>query len=107
MDDAATRDAIEAHFAAAGRDEVEASEIYSDDAVLGFPQGGERIRGKANIIANRSAYPAALPSKCVGFAARWASPIPTGESRWPVTVLAKSGGCREKEGRDDAPVHQR
>ena len=39
------RSAIEAHFAAAGRDEVAASEIYADDAVLDFPQGGERIRG--------------------------------------------------------------
>ena len=35
-----------------------ASEIYADDAVLEWPQGGERIRGKANIIAFRSAYPA-------------------------------------------------
>src|SRR5215216_6252029 len=33
-----------------------ASEIYADDAVLEWPQGGERIRGKANIIAVRSEY---------------------------------------------------
>ena len=31
---------------------------YADDAVLEWPQGGERIRGKANITAFRSAYPA-------------------------------------------------
>jgi len=54
------RKAIEAHFAAAGRDEMKASEIYSEDAVLEFPQGGERIRGKSNILAFRSAYPASL-----------------------------------------------
>lgn len=54
------RSAIEEHFAAAGRDEVTASEIYADDAVLEFPQGGERIRGKANIVAFRTAYPASL-----------------------------------------------
>ena len=35
-----------------------ASEIYADDAVVEWPQGGERLRGKANIIAMRSAYPA-------------------------------------------------
>ena len=35
-----------------------ASEIYADDAVLEFPQGGERIRGRANITAFRAAYPA-------------------------------------------------
>jgi SnoaL-like domain len=39
-------------------DIARASEIYADDAVLEWPQGGERIRGKANIIAFRSTYPA-------------------------------------------------
>lgn len=54
------RSLIDAHFAAAGRDEQVASEIYSDDAVLEFPQGGERIRGKKNIIEFRTEYPASL-----------------------------------------------
>ena len=39
-------------------DIVRASEIYAEDAVVEWPQGGERLRGKANIIAMRSAYPA-------------------------------------------------
>ena len=43
-----------------GDEIVRASEIYADDAVLEFPQGSERIRGKANIIAMRSAFPARL-----------------------------------------------
>ena len=60
MGDAKIRLAIEAHFAAAGRDEDRTSEIYHDDAVLEFPQGGERIRGKARITAFRKAYPASL-----------------------------------------------
>jgi hypothetical protein len=60
MDEAEARRAIEAHFAAAGRDEETASEIYAEDAVLEFPQGSERIRGKANIQAFRSAYPTHL-----------------------------------------------
>jgi hypothetical protein len=37
---------------------VSASEIYADDAVVEWPQGGERLRGKQNIIAFRSTYPA-------------------------------------------------
>lgn len=58
---------INDHFAASnisvaggGPDDdiARASEIYAEDAVLEWPQGGERIRGKANIIAMRSAYPA-------------------------------------------------
>ncbi|HKX68421.1 MAG TPA: nuclear transport factor 2 family protein, partial [Intrasporangium sp.] len=37
-----------------------ASEIYHDDAVLEFPQSGERFRGKANIQGWRQHYHARL-----------------------------------------------
>lgn len=60
MDDSAARALIQDHFAAAGHDEVRASKIYADDAVLEFPQGNERIRGKDRITAFRTAYPASL-----------------------------------------------
>jgi hypothetical protein len=60
MDEQVARGLIAEHFANAGKDEVAASEIYADDAVLEFPQGRERIRGKANILAFRSVYPASL-----------------------------------------------
>lgn len=60
MSDETIRRLIEEHFAAAGKDEAVTSLIYADDAVLEFPQGRERLRGKANIQAFRSAYPAAL-----------------------------------------------
>jgi ketosteroid isomerase-like protein len=56
MDDAISG-MVTRHFQAIGRDEVEAGEIYADDAVLEYVQSGERIRGKANIIASRQAYP--------------------------------------------------
>jgi hypothetical protein len=49
--------AIARHFEAIGTDELRAGEIYADDAVLEYVQSGERIRGKANIIASRQAYP--------------------------------------------------
>jgi SnoaL-like protein len=35
-------------------------EIYHPDAVLEFPQGGERLVGLANIRAMREAYPVAV-----------------------------------------------
>jgi hypothetical protein len=60
MDEATTRAMIKDHFDTAADDVVRSSEIYADDAVLEFPQGKERIRGKANIIGFRSAYPARL-----------------------------------------------
>jgi hypothetical protein len=56
--DESTVDArIRDHFAAIGRDEDAAASIYADDAVLEYPQGNERIRGRANIVASRRAYP--------------------------------------------------
>ena len=60
MNEAAARELIRDHFASGGTDEARASRIYADDAVLEFPQGGERFRGKANIQAMRMAYPARL-----------------------------------------------
>ncbi|MCM0676456.1 nuclear transport factor 2 family protein [Micromonospora phytophila] len=66
MDETEARAMIKAHFEASnvsapgggpGDDIARASEIYADDAVLEWPQGGERIRGKANITAFRSSYP--------------------------------------------------
>jgi hypothetical protein len=58
MDENAVRALITEHFHASTDDIARASEIYADDAVLEFPQGRERIRGKADIVAFRSAYPA-------------------------------------------------
>jgi hypothetical protein len=58
MNEADVRAMIEEHFRRSTDDVVRASDIYADDAVLEFPQGGERIRGKQNIVAFRSAYPA-------------------------------------------------
>ena len=61
MNEATARAMIQAHFDASnvsaggggpGDDIVRASEIYADDAVVEWPQGGERLRGKANIIGS-------------------------------------------------------
>ncbi|MFC0031982.1 nuclear transport factor 2 family protein [Micromonospora chaiyaphumensis] len=41
-----------------GADEDAAHEIYHDDAVLEFPQSGERFEGVANFREWRRAYPA-------------------------------------------------
>ena len=55
--DDAVRAAIEAHFLAIGKDEDVAGAIYADDAVLEYVQSGERIVGRASIVATRKAYP--------------------------------------------------
>lgn len=42
----------------AGANEAKVHEMYHDDAILEFPQSGERFRGKANIQGFREEYPA-------------------------------------------------
>jgi hypothetical protein len=49
--------ALVRHFELIGRDNAAAAEVYAPDAVLEYVQSGERIRGAANIIASRDAYP--------------------------------------------------
>jgi hypothetical protein len=58
LDDAELRQALERHWQYAGRDEDVAHEIYHDDAVLEFPQSGERFEGVPNFKQWRQQYPA-------------------------------------------------
>jgi SnoaL-like domain len=57
-DDGTVRAALDHHWVAsdAGDFEVE-HEIYRDDAVLDYPQSGERIRGRRNIQESRFVQP--------------------------------------------------
>lgn len=57
MDDAAMRAALVRQFEE-GRDLDETHQLYHDDAVLEFPQSGERFVGKARFLAWRKRYPA-------------------------------------------------
>jgi ketosteroid isomerase-like protein len=67
MKDQQNRAALDQHWAAsaAGNQDAE-HEIYVDDAVVEYPQSGERIRGRRNVQALRSQHPA----KPSGFAVR-------------------------------------
>ena len=52
------RAALDRHWAASdANDFATEHEIYHDDAVLEYPQSGERIRGRRNIQVSRSAQP--------------------------------------------------
>ena len=58
MDDKTLRQALERHWAASDASDFEAEhEIYRDDAVLDYPQSGERIRGRRNIQESRRVQP--------------------------------------------------
>jgi len=60
MDETTIRKLIADHFAAAGKDELAAAEIFADDAVLEWPQSGERVRGKQQIVALHQASPVTI-----------------------------------------------
>jgi SnoaL-like domain len=58
MDEATVRAMLSQHFEQAGSDPDRAHEMYHDDAVLEFPQSGERFVGLENFRGWRSNYPA-------------------------------------------------
>ena len=58
MDDRTMRQALERHWQASDANDFEAEhDIYRDDAVLDYPQSGERIRSRRNIQESRFVQP--------------------------------------------------
>jgi SnoaL-like domain len=58
MDETEIREALNRHWAASdANDFVVEHDIYREDAVLEYPQSGERIRSRRNIQASRTAQP--------------------------------------------------
>ena len=58
MVDEDVRAALQRHWAASDRDDFAAEHaVYADNAVLEYPQSGERIRGTHNIQRSRMAQP--------------------------------------------------
>ena len=56
-DEATIRRLLERYFEFVGADVERAEELYHDDAVLEFPQSGERFEGRATFTEWRSQYP--------------------------------------------------
>jgi ketosteroid isomerase-like protein len=58
MIDEEIRAALERHWAASEANDLEAEHaLYHEDAILEYPQSGERIRGRRNIQISRSKQP--------------------------------------------------
>src|SRR3954465_978919 len=58
MDDPTVRAILERHWEASDAGDFEAEhDIYREDAVLEYPQSGERIRGRRNIQESRTVQP--------------------------------------------------
>ena len=57
--DVRTRAALEEHWQASESGDIETEHaIYTADAILDYPQSGERFRGRATISAQRGGHPA-------------------------------------------------
>jgi hypothetical protein len=57
--DAEIRARIAAHWESSERADTDAEHaIYADDAILDYPQSGERFRGRSTIRAQRGGHPA-------------------------------------------------
>ena len=58
MQEQQIREALNAHWAASDTDDFETEHlIYHQDAVLDYPQSGERTRGRRNIQNQRASQP--------------------------------------------------
>src|SRR5665213_1206214 len=58
MDEATIRAALQRHWDASDANDFEAEhDIYREDAVLDYPQSGERIRGRRKIQESRTVQP--------------------------------------------------
>ncbi|CAN5383809.1 nuclear transport factor 2 family protein [soil metagenome] len=58
MDDRTVRAALERHWAASDASDFDAEhDIYREDAVLEYPQSGERLHGRHNIQESRRLQP--------------------------------------------------
>jgi limonene-1,2-epoxide hydrolase len=104
MDEATTQAMFKQFYDTTVDDVTEASEIYADDAMLEFPQGRERIRGKANIIAFRSAYPANVTievHRITGRQELWVNELTLSYDGTPMNVVSIM------EIRDGKIVHER
>lgn len=62
-DEARIRETLALIFGEPGGDVRHAEEIYHEDAVLEFPQSGERFDGRATFTEWRSRYPAEVTFK--------------------------------------------
>ena len=58
MDETGIREALQRHWAASDANDFDIEhDIYRDDALLEYPQSGERMAGRMRIQASRTAQP--------------------------------------------------
>jgi SnoaL-like domain len=99
MDADTIRAMLEQHFEYAGSDPGRAHEMYTENAVLEFPQSGERFDGVDNFREWRSGYPAETAfefGEIRGSADLWVAELTVsydgGPRSFGVSILELDGG---------------
>lgn len=84
--------ALERHWAASVAGDIETEhEIYHDDAVVEYPQSGERIRGRGNIKALREHHPSRMEftiRRISGQGDLWVTEYVSGYDHTPVYTVS-------------------
>ena len=92
MRDDDVRAALQRHWAASDADDFTVEhQIYRDDAVLEYPQSGERIRGRTRIQESRMAQPNRkrfTVRRLMGGGALWISEVVMSYDQEPVYAVS-------------------
>src|ERR1700722_9789703 len=98
------RAALDRHWAAADANDFEGEHrIYREDAVLEYPQSGERVRGRRNIQASRAAQPNKkrfTVRRILGAAGLWVSEFTItydGQPSYSVSIMEFENGKVARE----------
>jgi hypothetical protein len=104
MEDDDIRAALDRHWAASDANDFETErQIYREDAVLEYPQSGERIRGRRNIQASRAAQPNRkrfTVQRIIGAGDLWVTEFVLtydGRPSYTVSIMEFSGGKVARE----------
>lgn len=104
MADSDIRAALSQHWAASDANDFESEhQIYREDAVLEYPQSGERIRGRRNIQTTRTLQPSRKRFKVrrvIGSGDLWVSEyviLYDGQPSYTVSIMEFEGGKVARE----------
>ena len=104
VEDREIRAALDHHWAASDATDFEGEhQIYREDAVLEYPQSGERIRGRRNIQASRFAQPSQkrfAVQRIIGTGDLWVTELTLtydGRPSYVVSIMELKGGQVARE----------
>ena len=104
MEDREIRATLDVHWAASDANDFEVEHrIYREDAVLEYPQSGERIRGRRNIQASRVAQPSKkrfTVQRVLGSAGLWVTEFVLtydGQPSYAVSIMELDDGKVTRE----------